>query len=103
MQLMPATAGKTCEWLKDPNNVAESINIAAQYIKKNSAGNNTADIIAGYNGGYGTNSSSGKTPALASSKDCPGRKAYECCINAAGLKETQDYVVKVWNYSASRQ
>jgi hypothetical protein len=98
MQLMPETAGKTCSELKaDPQ---LSIDIAAEYIKNNynAHKNDRKKIFAGYNGGYGTTNSSGKKGPLASSIDCPGSLAYECCINPGGLEETQDYVIKAEKY-----
>lgn len=93
MQLMPATAGQSCDWLK--SHPVESVEIAARYLQSARV-DNLYDRIAGYNGGYGTSAKSdGKLPPLAASNDCPGYKAYECCINPGGLDETQNYVERV--------
>ena len=99
MQLLPSTAGQTCEWLKA--NPQESIGIAAKYITDNAAkhSGDRFKIWAGYNSGYGTGTSgNGTKGALAPSTDCPGQLAYECCINPGGLSETQDYVFKAIRY-----
>lgn len=104
MQLLPSTAQKydsnaTCDWLK--SHPEESIKIAARYIKS-SGQINKEKIFAGYNSGYGSSSSSGKKGALASSSDCPGYLAYQCCINPGELAETQDYVFKTMKYYNSQ-
>jgi hypothetical protein len=98
MQLMPDTAGKTCAELKaDPQ---LSIDIAAQYIINNSSihKNDRKKIYAGYNGGYAEKNANGTKGPLATSSDCSGSLAYECCINPGGLEETQDYVVTAEKY-----
>lgn len=114
MQLLPSTArayaadpakvsGKTnseiCTLLRtDPD---FSIATAAKYISANSSRheNKLTYMLAGYNSGYGTGTSgSGKVGSLAGSKDCPGRKAFECCINPGELAESQNYVVKAMLY-----
>ncbi len=97
MQLLPSTAGKTCDELR--NDPRLSIELAAQHIAKYDGGLELSDIFAGYNGGYGTQpNANGKLPALAPSKNCPDKQAYECCINPGGLTQTQDYVDKTLGY-----
>ncbi len=94
MQFMPSTANKTCqELINDPN---MSIDLAGQYLaNESSAGiTDTLDQIAGYNAG--TEKSPGR--ALGPSEDCPGALAWECCIDAGGLSQTQDYVANVSGY-----
>ncbi len=98
MQLLPGTAGKSCEYLKD--NPQESIKIAADYIARNAQyhNNEPIKIFAGYNSGYQPNANSGKKAALAPSSDCAGRLAFECCLNPGGLAETQEYVMRAYGY-----
>lgn len=108
MQLKVGTAlmynsnAKDCQWLID--HPKESIQIAAQYLQDPVSGGgrytgNLYNLLAGYNGGYGTGvNSEGKLPPLAESNDCPRSMAYECCINPGGLDETQDYVLNVVQY-----
>ena len=101
MQLMPATAGQTCDWLK--SHPKESIAMAADLLKKYAGiiggysgtfniGNGFAlsgstvsvsgspaydvgcdDLIAAYNAGPGNSvaTSAGKKPPFAVSSDCP--------------------------------
>lgn len=96
MQLMPKTAGKTCDWLI--SHPQESIQIAANYINNNSGvtGGDLTYIFAGYNSGYSTGIDpiTGKKGGLATSDDCDNVKAFECCINPGELTETQDHVMK---------
>ena len=101
MQLRPDTAKiydsrATCQWLKD--NPDESIKIAAQFIEAytNVHGGMPTKIFAGYNSGYSTspNPTNGKKGGLAPSSDCPGFKAFECCINPGELAETQTYIYR---------
>ncbi|MBP6889849.1 MAG: transglycosylase SLT domain-containing protein [Candidatus Moranbacteria bacterium] len=101
MQLLPATAGQSCQWLKD--HPKESITLAANLLKSYASilggysatfniGNSFTlsgstvsvsgspaydtgcdDLIASYNAGPGNSiaTSSGKKPAFAVSSDCP--------------------------------
>ncbi|MDD3607207.1 MAG: transglycosylase SLT domain-containing protein [Candidatus Moranbacteria bacterium] len=98
MQLLPETAGKSCEELK--RDIDGSVETAANYILSNlskavSAENDLAGIFAGYNSGYGAGiNAKGKKGGLASSSDCPGSLAFECCINPGELDETIAYA---WN------
>jgi len=109
MQLMPDTAkiynsNATCQWLKD--HPQESITIASQYINANAGahGGNTAKISAGYNSGYSTspNPITGKKGGLVPSSDCPGYKAFECCILPGELVETQDHAYRTIKYLNSQ-
>jgi soluble lytic murein transglycosylase-like protein len=113
MQLLPTTAGTTCEELKDPE---VNISIAAQYYKrlqlntcpkstsikrksgqiekvnchseKTECKNNSLKYVtAAYNGGIGANCSS-------TNSNCLGQTFWECEENL-GYKETRDYVQKV--------
>ena len=101
-QMLPNTAGSTCDALK--GNVSLSISKGIQYFLSNSgrirgsisggvsAGNSfaqaTEDLYAGYNGGAG---------ALNASVSCAGQtnkfgfayKAWDCTINPGGYIETQ--------------
>ncbi len=89
------TAEYNCDWLK--NNPVQSIKIAATYLASHPQ-EETKHLVAGYNTGYGEVSVSNKKAALASSSDCPGRYAYECCIDPGGLSTTQKYVNNVMMY-----
>lgn len=97
MQLLPSTAGVTCDQLMNDDNL--SIKLAANYISQNInsscvSGSQSA-IFAGYNSGYGCGSSAcSPKHALCASSDCPGSKAYECCINPGGLSQSINYA---WN------
>lgn len=100
MQLKPETAGISCSDLKaDPQ---KSIKLAYNYITSNISKHegDLYKILAGYNSGYalGIDPITGKKGGLAPSTDCPGFKAYECCINPGGLTETQDYVFMAIKY-----
>ena len=130
MQLMPKTAGMTCDALiNDPNT---SIQKAASYIKSNvgtiptgsgfdigksfalnktyiSYGNykydkGNDDLIAAYNAGSGKIA---KTPGMKGpfdvSSDCPNPKtpAWQCNINPGGFVETQNYVQRVQSFEAA--
>lgn len=95
MQLLPATAGKSCEYLN--THPAESIQIAAQHLSQHKS-LPPNDLVAGYNSGYGETGTNGSLAALAPSNDCPGKKAYECCIKPGGLAETQGHVTKTMEY-----
>ncbi len=110
MQLLPATAGKTCDQLK----VAQvGIEAGVAYLKQLASSTcpqtatrkdgSTAQckppsveqtvcsdgdlyyVAAAYNGGVGAN---------CGSRDCPGRTWWECQVNT-GYQETRDYVLKV--------
>lgn len=112
MQILPSTAGMTCEALK--NSPADSINkaksILAEYAGKLPAtaggtfglsksvdaygynmGND--DLIASYNAGT---KNTGTGP-FEQSVDCPTAGVYKwsCPINPQGFAETQNYVKKV--------
>lgn len=110
MQLLPATAQKTCEQLK---NAQVGIEAGVAYLKQlasntcpdtarrrnntvaqckppavqstNCTNGNLNYVAAAYNGGVGAN---------CGSRDCPGRTWWECQANP-GYQETRDYVVKV--------
>ncbi len=92
MQLLPTTAGVDCDTLKKSPEL--SVQKATDYIKKNMQGRSLPEILAGYNGGYGKKASGGKIAPLGDSNDCPGAKAFECCINPGGLDESIAYA---WN------
>jgi len=107
MQLLPKTASQltgedvTCDKLK--KDVKFSINVAAQYIKKNQnnkcvtdAHNDLSAIFAGYNSGYGCDGGacSPQKHALCESSDCDNALAFECCINPGELDEAIGYA---WN------
>ncbi|EKE25274.1 MAG: hypothetical protein ACD_5C00227G0003, partial [uncultured bacterium] len=97
-QLMPTTAGVSCDTLK--NNVDLSISKGIAYLLSNKSavrgdlngtGNAfaqaTLDLYAAYNGGPGV---------LAGARDCSGTNKYgfpyvkwDCTINSGGYKETQ--------------
>ena len=116
MQLQPDTASRfksvcgvpdstniTCSWLKNSTNAAASICMGAKYLEELSTsrycGTAIVDIAAGYNGG---------TKACNASKDCPGKKAWECLYDNTdhtqcntGYKQTRNYSPKVagcYNY-----
>ncbi len=100
MQLLPSTAQKynkqaTCQWLKD--HPQESITIASFYIGGSGFKDNER-IFAGYNGGYGATTNSGKKGPLAWSSDCLGVVAYQCCKNPGELAETQNYIFTATKY-----
>jgi hypothetical protein len=106
MQMLPGTASSlngspvSCSDLA--NNDTLSVDLAAKFLDQNRQ-DNIEDWIAGYNGGYGTNTSAnGTTPALANSNDCDGVKAYRCCKNPGKLAQTQDYVFGVKSYYAGQ-
>jgi hypothetical protein len=110
MQLLPATAEKTCQELLDP---AIGIPAGVAYLKKlandtcpqtairkdlsvaqckppdvqaTNCRNGSIDfIIPAYNGGQGAN---------CGSVDCPGKTWWECTVNT-GYQETRDYYLKV--------
>lgn len=92
MQLDPQTAGASCNELI--NDDAKSIRLAAKYISDNQSRHkgNVQNILAGYNSGYATGSSS--SGGLGDSKDCPGSLKYQCCYDPQELDETIGYV---WN------
>ena len=98
MQLLPGTARRSCEELK--KDIRGSVETAAGYIlsnlsKASGAKNDLAGIFAGYNSGYGAGvNAKGKKGGLASSNDCPGNLAFECCIDPGGLTESIAYA---WN------
>lgn len=100
MQLMPATAQRydsqaNCEWLK--NNPQKSIDIAFKYIRANTAAHSNlpARIFAGYNSGYATSPNpDGTKGGLVPSSDCPGKLAFECCLDPGELAQTQDHVLR---------
>jgi hypothetical protein len=98
MQLLPSTAGRSCEELR--NNPELSIQLAAQHIATyDDSLRSVNEVFAGYNGGYGTQRNpNGTLPALAESQNCAGRRAYECCINPGGLIQTQEYVGRTLGY-----
>ena len=103
MQMLPTTADRDCDYLLD--HPQESIELAARYIQQNEAFHegNISHILAGYNGGYGTTPRNGKRPPLAPSVDCPGFRAYECCINPGGLESNQGYVIRAMRYYQGAQ
>ena len=110
MQLLPATAGKTCQQLLDPT---VGINAGVAYLKKlasdtcpatavrrdgsvakckppdvQDSGCQNGDltyVTAAYNGGQGAN---------CGSVDCPGQ-TWWLCTAIEGYQETRDYVLKV--------
>ncbi|MDP2789563.1 MAG: transglycosylase SLT domain-containing protein [bacterium] len=110
MQLLPATAGKTCDELFNPNigitaGVAYLKKLASDtcpqtairkdgsvaqckppYVQATSCINGSIDfIIPAYNGGSGAN---------CGSVDCPGKTWWECPVNT-GYQETRNYYLKV--------
>lgn len=101
MQLLPKTAGTTCDNLKTDNDL--SVKLAAKYLGQyitsscvSTTSDKSAAILAGYNSGYGCGSAacSSKKHALCSSSDCSGSKAFQCCKNPGGLSESISYA---WN------
>lgn len=79
-----------------------AIRLATDYIKKHLSSvsslegyNKIAGLLAGYNSGYATSVPEGKPKsALCDSSDCPGEKAFECCINPVRLDES---ISHAWN------
>ena len=105
MQILPSTAGKTCQELIDNDDL--SIELAAKFIKTSLASSCVAAtgadatsknsaILAGYNSGYGCSGGacSPQKHALCASNDCPGKLAFQCCKNPGGLGESISYA---WN------
>jgi len=110
MQILPGTAGKTCDELKNPT---VGIQAGVTYLKKladdtcpdtavrkdgsvaqcnppdvkesGCSDGNPFYVIAAYNGGQGAN---------CGSVDCPGKTWWLCEANT-GYQETRDYVLKV--------
>jgi hypothetical protein len=125
MQFLPSTAGQSCDWLK--SHPTESIALAANYLARSKsalskysqfqigsrytqsnttvtvgsysydAGND--DIIASYNAGYGTKTSSGKKGPFATSSSCASRDGtipvWQCDIGGEGYAQTRNYVRRV--------
>jgi hypothetical protein len=98
MQLLPSTASSlagrdvTCAELI--SNDALSVELADKYVSQNlSKSGGAAGIFAGYNSGYEQDCSP-KLHALCPSNDCPGAKAFECCVNPGELEESINYA---WN------
>ncbi len=79
-----------------------AIKLAADYIEKHLSSvsslegyNKIAGLLAGYNSGYATSVPEGKPKsALCDSSDCPGEKAFECCINPFRLDQS---ISHAWN------
>ncbi len=93
-QVLPGNALNGCDIYND---IACNINSGVSYLNKacTTFNQNLPNCYAAYNGGVsetpGT-SPTGKTPAMAPSRDCPQFYAYQCNINPGGLTETQHYV-----------
>ena len=127
MQMLPATAGISCDELKnDPN---KSIQLAAGFLKSNQntipsssgfdigksfslSGNYVSygnfkydtgndDLIASYNAGSGKLATTpGMKGPFEISTDCPSpiTPAWQCHINPSGFSQTQNYVVRVQSF-----
>lgn len=84
-QVLPSTARKTCNELKDARTgITEGLRVVREL--KATTGGDIRRILIGYNGG---------NRALETSRDCPGKVKGECEINPGGYVETINYFKKV--------
>ena len=95
MQVLPRTAGKSCDELKDP---FTGIEAGARYASQllNTAGGDFNLLSAAYNGGPG---------ALGDSNNCPGFQKWQCLYDNdahttanVGYQETRTYVQRTQGY-----